>query len=120
MQHRRRSLLPRTSPPPAADRTRREKGRPGWLGFFRKLFWTWCLWLVVGVSVQAGDHGNAAVVFASVALICYLVAPRQHTPRYALDSTIAVHSHELLTSIVGASGVPFLHNDKATALNKAE
>ena len=120
MQHRRRSLLPRTSPPPAADRTRREKGRPGWLGFFRKLFWTWWLWLVVGVGLEAGDHGNAAVVFASVAFFCYLVAPREHIPRYGLDSKFAVHSHEFLTSIVGATGVPFLQNNKVTVLNNGD
>ena len=26
---------------------RRQKGQPGWLGFGRKLFWSWWLWIAV-------------------------------------------------------------------------
>jgi len=95
-------------------------GKPGWLGLFRKLFWSWWLWVVLAIAVGAGQHGNVAVGLASVALLLYLLAPREHVPQYGLESKYPIHSQEFLTTVTGAPGVPFIPNNRVTILNNGD
>jgi len=98
----------------------REKGRTGWLGFFRKLFWYWWLWIAAAFVAQGADHDNLAIICAVVGFVLYLLAPGEHIPRFGLDSKFPVQSHEFLTTMVGATGVPFIHNNNVTILNNGD
>jgi cardiolipin synthase len=89
----------------------------GWLGFGRKLFWSWWIWVLAAIAAGAADRNYAAAILAGVALFFYLLAPRERIPGFGLEFKFPVNSHEFLTSIVGATGVPFIPNNKVTVLN---
>jgi len=109
-------------PPPAPEDSarREEKGKPGWLGFFRKLFWSWWIWILVAGAAELSGNGNFAAICAGIAFFFYLLAPRERVPGYGLEHKFAVHSHEFLSSVVGATDVPFVHNNKFTVLNDGD
>ena len=64
-----------------ASKPRQEKGHSGWLGWTRKLLWSWWLWILFAVALQGADHENAAISCSAVALVLYLVQlARTHSP----------------------------------------
>ena len=95
---------------------RRQKGQPGWLGLGRKLFWSWWLWIAVAAVGGSSGHGNFAATLATVGFLFYLLAPREHIPQYGLESKFPVQSDEFIASVVGATGVSFIHGNKVTVL----
>ena len=95
---------------------RQEIGRSGWLGAGRNLLWSWWFWVAIAIAFKAGSHGNFAVGLAGVGLFLYLVAPREQIPRYGLRSAFPVSSQEFLSTVVGASGAPFIPNNKVSIL----
>ncbi|HEY2383997.1 MAG TPA: phospholipase D-like domain-containing protein [Terriglobia bacterium] len=99
---------------------RHEKGKSGWLGWGRKLFWSWWLWVVAAVMVEAAQHGNAAAALAGVGFFFYLVAPREHVPHYGLDSKYPIDSDEFLASVTGATGVPLIPGNKVSILTDGD
>jgi cardiolipin synthase len=99
---------------------KKEKGRPGWLGFFRKLFWSWWIWIAVAIAVEAAGHRNLAAGCAGTALFFYLLAPRERIPVCGLESSFPLRSHEFLTSMVGATGISFVPNNKVTILQDGD
>jgi cardiolipin synthase len=99
---------------------RREKGQLGWLGLGRKLFWSWWIWVAVALAVEATSHGNLAAGFAGVGFVFYLLAPREHIPRYGLDFKFPVHSEQFLPTVMGAPGVPFIAGNKVTVLTNGD
>jgi cardiolipin synthase A/B len=104
----------------AEQEHRREKGRSGWLGFGRKLFWLWWLWVAAAIIAEAADHKNAALVCAIVGFVLYLLAPGENIPRFGLDSKFPVRSHEFLTTMAGATGSPFVARNNVTILNNGD
>src|SRR5262245_59341839 len=105
---------------PPTKGARREKGRTGWLGFARKLFWYWWLWIAAAIIAQSGDHDHLAIICGIVGFVLYLAGSAVQIPRYGLDPKFPVQSHEFLSSIVGATGVPFIQNNKVTILNNGD
>jgi cardiolipin synthase A/B len=99
---------------------RKEKGKPGWLGFFRKLCWSWWLWIALAITFEMTGHRNWALGSAMVALFLYVIAPRERIPHFGLESKFPVNSHEFLTSVVGATGSPFVQHNKVTVLNNGD
>src|SRR5262245_50527237 len=100
--------------------TRKSKGQPGWLGLLRKLFWSWWLWVLVAAVAQAAGRGNLAAVLAGIGFFFYLLAPRERVPNYGLEAKFPVCSNDFLSSVVGATGVPFLHHNKVTILTDGD
>ena len=98
----------------------RPKGRLGWLGSGRKLFWSWWLWIAAAIALEILGHWGPGVACAAIGFVFYLLTPQEHVPRYGLDTAFAVHSHEFLTSIVGTTGVPLVKNNKITILNNGD
>ena len=82
--------------------------------------WSWWLWILFAVALQGADHENAAISCSAVALVLYLVSSQERIPRYGLDRTFDVSSHEFLTSVAGTTGVAFIHNNKVSLLNNGE
>jgi cardiolipin synthase len=99
---------------------RREKGQLGWLGLGRELFWLWWVWVAIALVVETGSHGNFAAGFATVGFILYLLAPREHIPRYGLDYKFPIHSDQFLPTVIGAPDVPFIPGNKVTVLTNGD
>src|SRR5215475_9660011 len=95
---------------------KRKKGRPGWLGFFRKLFWSWWIWIAAATAAELAGHGNMAASFAVTAFLFYLLAPRERIPVCGLESDFPLLSREFLATMVGATGVSSIPNNKVTIL----
>src|SRR5262245_5524482 len=112
--------LPDTAQPRDPSGYQKEKGRPGWLGFLRKLFWSWWIWVAAATVVQVAGHRNFAAAFAGAAFLFYLLAPRERIPVCGLETKFPLRSHEFLTTMVGATGVPFVHNNKVTILKDGD
>jgi cardiolipin synthase len=98
----------------------RRRGRAGWLGFGRKLLWSWWLWVTAGLALNFAYHEHAAIICALVGFVFYLLTSQEHAPEYGLESEMEVTSHEFLDSIVGATGVAFVPNNKITVLNNGD
>ena len=96
------------------------KGRPGLLDQGRHILWSWWLWMGVAIIAGYTDHWNAAIITTAAALITYLVAPHEHSPKYGLEARFHVASEEFLYSTVGTTGVPFLPGNKVTLLNNGD
>jgi cardiolipin synthase len=98
-------------------RKRPPKGRIGFWGRFRLFIWSWWVWALAGIwAAVHGDWGWAAGA-AAVAVFCHLATPRDEPPSYGLDHEFAIDSEEFLTSIVGATGVPFTRGNRVKVLN---
>jgi cardiolipin synthase len=57
---------------------------------------------------------------AAMATVSYLIAPVESPPRYGLDHEFAVQSPEFLSTIAGATGVPFTQGNRLTLLNNGD
>ena len=55
-----------------------------------------------------------------MAIVSYLIAPVESPPRYGLDHEFAVDSPEFLSTIAGATGVPFTRGNRLTLLNNGD
>src|SRR5262249_50257342 len=93
---------------PSAPRSRQQKGRPGILDQGRQLFWSWWLWTLAALVTQYAGHRRMAIAMTVAAVITYLVAPREHSPKYGLESRFPVSSSDFLDSMVGCTGMPYL------------
>ena len=55
-----------------------------------------------------------------MALVSYLIAPTEFSPRYGLDHEFTVDSDEFLPTIEGATGVPFTGGNRVEILNNGD
>jgi cardiolipin synthase len=55
-----------------------------------------------------------------MAIVSYLIAPAESPPRYGLDHEFGVESEEFLTTITGATGVPFTGGNQLAILNNGD
>ena len=69
-------------------------------------------------SNSANGGGRSAP--ALMATISYLIAPIESPPRYGLDHEFGVDSPEFLTTIAGATGVPFTRGNRIDLLNNGD
>ena len=114
-------LVPRRAAPfQPRNRKGEPKGKPGWLGWARHLFWSWWMWIGAAFVLEVLDHWTAAVICASLGFFFYLLTPQEHIPRFGLETDFPVQSHEFLASMVGATGVPFIKNNRVTVLNNGD
>jgi len=105
---------------PSAPRSRRQKGRPGILEQVRHLLWSWWLWTVAALVAEYADHRRMAIAMTVAAVITYLVAPHEHSPKYGLESRFPVSSRDFLNSMVGCTGVSYLPGNHVTVLNNGD
>ena len=55
-----------------------------------------------------------------MALVSYLIAPIEAPPRYGLDHEFEVDSPEFMTTIAGATGIPFTRGNRIVLLNNGD
>lgn len=104
----------------ADPRTRAPKGKPTAWERVRRLLWSWWVWAVLGVIYAVLDRWGLATLWGFLAFLAHLVAPREFAPRYGLDHEFSVDSEEFLSSIVGATGVPFEQGNRLDIYNNGD
>ncbi|HVF90534.1 MAG TPA: phospholipase D-like domain-containing protein [Blastocatellia bacterium] len=100
--------------------TRKPKGVPDLETRARRLLWSWWPWAVAAGSMLYIGREGTAIGLAIVALLTYLVAPREHPPSYGLDHQFAAASDEFLASVAGATSVPFAEGNRVDILNNGD
>ena len=83
----------------------------------RRLLWSWWPWALAFLWAFKADAWWWAFGAAAMATVSYLIAPVESPPRYGLDHEFAVDSPEFLSTIAGATGVPFTQGNHLTVLN---
>jgi len=98
----------------------RPKGREGWLGGARHLFWSWWVWITAAVILQVLHHGGWSVACACIGFFSYLITPQEHVPVYGLEPSLRVRSHDFLANVIGSCGVDIVKNNKITVMNNGD
>ena len=55
-----------------------------------------------------------------MAFLTHLIAPRESSPQYGLDHEFSLDSDEFCSSIVGATGVPYLKGNRLEIFNNGD
>jgi cardiolipin synthase len=96
------------------------KGRASLWTRIRAVLWSWWPWFVVAVAMAYDDRWGWAFGTGAMAFVSYLLSPVESPPRYGLEHEFAVDSDEFETTIVGASGVPILPDNRIDVLHNGD
>jgi cardiolipin synthase len=99
---------------------RRPKGERPLGDRLRRLFWSWWVWALAAVVCARMDHWGWAIGTAIMAFVTHLIAPRETSPKYGLDHEFSIDSDEFCTTLVGATGVPYLKGNSLTVYNNGD
>ena len=86
----------------------------------RRLFWAWWPWFIAATWALVTDRWYWAGGLGLVAFITYVTTPTEGSPRFGLDYEFPVDSEEFLSTIVGATGVPFAPGNRVELLNNGD
>jgi cardiolipin synthase len=86
----------------------------------RRLFWSWWPWSIATIWALVTDRWYWAIGLGLVALITYLTTPTEGPPRFGLDYEFPIDAEEFLSTIVGATGVPFAPGNRVELLNNGD
>ena len=107
----RRATDPRHRPP---------KGLPAFWTRVRRFLWSWWPWSLASVWAFANSENGWGIGTMATALFTYLAAPVETPPRFGLDHEMEVESEEFLTTIAGATGMPFVAGNDLQILNNGD
>jgi cardiolipin synthase len=99
---------------------RKRKGRLSFWGYCRRLIWAWWFWTLIVIASAYTSHWQTAMWTLLAAIVTYLVTPPTVSPTYGLESTTPIESEEFLSTITGATGVPFLEGNRIAFLNNGD
>lgn len=106
---------------PTTDPLRRPpKGLASFWTRGRKLLWSWWPWLLACFFAIEAREWWWALGAGAMATISYLIAPVEFAPRYGLDHEFATDSTDFMTTIAGATGVPFTQGNRIDLLNNGD
>jgi cardiolipin synthase len=101
-------------------RHRPPKGlRPFWTRA-RRLLWSWWPWFAGALWAFSENRFGWGVGLGAVAVFSYLIAPVETPPQFGLDHEMTVESDEFLTTIAGATGIPFVAGTRLDILNNGD
>jgi cardiolipin synthase len=86
----------------------------------RRLLWSWWPWALGALWAAQTHQWGWAAGLAAVALLAFLATPTEFPPRYGLDHEFAIESEEFLSTIAGATGVPFSGGNRIAILNNGD
>src|SRR5688572_493812 len=87
---------------------RRQIGvRTAWAKVRQIIFWWW-LWGIATIVSLIYDNWGWAIGTGVMAVLAFVVWPREIPPRLGLDHEFCVDDEEFLTTMAGTTGVPFL------------
>jgi cardiolipin synthase len=84
------------------------------------MIWSWWPWAVFSVWAVAENRWPTAIITGLVAVLTYLTAPMALPPRYGLAHEFGTDSDEFLTTMAGATGVPWLEGNDVELLNNGD
>jgi cardiolipin synthase len=99
---------------------RRPKGLVSLWTHARRLLWSWWPWATACLLAAQADRWGWAAGLALLGVFAFLAAPTEFPPRYGLDHEFAVESDEFLSTIAGATGVPFVGGNRLAILNNGD
>jgi cardiolipin synthase len=99
---------------------RRPKGLASFWTRGRRLLWSWWPWLLACLFALEERKWWWAFGASAMATISYLIAPVESPPRYGLDHEFGVDSPEFLSTMAGATGVPFTEGNRIDLLNNGD
>ena len=99
---------------------RRQVGvRTVWAKTRQILFWWW-IWGALAVVFLIYDNWGWAIGTGLASVFTFLAWPREIPPRVGLDHEFAVDDKEFLTTMAGATGVPFFEGNALEILNNGD
>ena len=99
---------------------RKPKGTPTLGDRLRRILWSWWLWALLVIVLAWFERWGWAIGTGVMAFIAHLIAPREFSPQYGLDHEFSVDSDEFCSSIVGATGVPYLRGNRLEIFNNGD
>ncbi len=101
----------------------RKRPPKGVLSFWtrgRRLLWSWWPWAVASVWAATNARWGWSFGTGAMAIVSYLIMPAVPAPRYGLDHEFSIDSDEFVSTIAGASGVPFIAGNAVELLNNGD
>ncbi len=89
-------------------------------GKVRQIFFSWWVWAIATIVALIFDSWFWAIGFGLMTALAFLIWPREVPPRVGLDHEFSVDDDEFLTTIAGATGVPFFEGNKIEILNNGD
>lgn len=86
----------------------------------RRVVWAWWLWAAATLALTAADKWGWAIATGVVAFVTHLVRPQVDPPQLGLDHEFDSQSPEFLTTMAGATGVPFIPGNSFEILNNGD
>jgi cardiolipin synthase len=102
---------PRTLPPKGV--------RTVWAKTRQVIFWWW-VWALAALAALVTDDWWWAFGTGAMALFAYLSWPTEVPPRFGLEHQFGIEDEEFLTTIAGATGVPFFEGNRLDILNNGD
>ena len=101
-------------------RARRPIGaRTAW-ATVRLLVFRWWIWGAAAIVALIYDNWNWAIGTGLMSVFAFLAWPREVPPRVGLDHEFCVDDDEFLTTMAGATGVPFFEGNRIELLNNGD
>jgi cardiolipin synthase len=93
--------------------------RTVWAKTRQVIFWWW-IWGIAALVALVRDKWGWATGTGLMALFTYLSWPTEIPPRFGLEHQFGVNDEEFLTTMAGATGVPFLEGNRLEILNNGD
>lgn len=89
-------------------------------GNIRRLLFAWWVWGFAGVVALIYDNWGWAAFTGFMAVFTFLAWPTEVPPSVGLDHEFNVEDDEFLTTMAGATGVPFFEGNTIEILNNGD
>jgi len=86
----------------------------------RRLIWSWWPWGIGTLWALSTDRWYWAIGLGAVAVTTYMATPTEGPPRFGLDHEFPIDSEEFLSTIAGATDVPFAPGNRVELLNNGD
>jgi cardiolipin synthase len=93
--------------------------RTAWAKTRQVIFWWW-IWALAALTALVRDQWGWATGTGLMALFTYLSWPTEVPPRFGLEHQFSVEDEEFLTTIAGATGIPFFEGNRLEILNNGD
>ncbi len=93
--------------------------RTAWAKVRQIIFWWW-LWGIATIVSLIYDNWGWAIGTGVMAVLAFVVWPREIPPRLGLDHEFCVDDEEFLTTMAGTTGVPFLGGNSIQIFNNGD
>jgi cardiolipin synthase len=86
----------------------------------RQIFFAWPVWAAATVVALVYDNWGWAVFTGLMSVFAFLIWPTEVPPRVGLDHDFTVEDEEFLTTMSGATGIPFFAGNAIEILNNGD